>query len=580
MTGDLNVALYARVSSDQQVNHGTIESQIAALEEEIAKDGVTVSSEFRFIDNGYSGATLLRPALDRLRDVVAQGVLDRLYVLSPDRLARNLSYQIILIEELRREGVDLRFRDRKAGVTPEEKLLENMQGLIAEYERLAILERSRRGKLHSARKGSVAVLSSAPYGYRYVSRQEGGGLARYEIEFKEAHVIQRIFEAIGRDGITIRGSCRKLMADGIPSPRGRKYWDPSTIWGILRNPAYMGVAGYGKSRRGEFRPRLKPQKGSSVASRYARSTYDQPQESWLPIAVPPIVAKDLFEAAQERLAANRARARERMGTPSKNLLRGLVVCGCCGYAFYGVASKTYRYYRCTSPTVRRFVDEERLCTNRSVRAEDLEEGVWEDVRDLLTEPERITEEFKRRQEHTDGGALGELLKNQRKLRKRAQQGVARLIDAYAQGLLKKSEFESRIAPARAHAEALLKEEESLEAETSREEYLRVIVTSLETFANEVHDKAQVASFETRRKIVQALVERVEINPKEVRIVYRVGSSGGPRRSGPTPPELSSCGRRGSGALQTTPIGTGGRRLSPPSRRRRESVPWVTWRHPW
>ena len=551
MTRDLQVALYARVSSDQQATQGTIESQIAALEDQIAKDGVAVSSELRFIDNGYSGATLLRPALDRLRDVVAQGLLDRLYVLAPDRLARDLSYQIILTEEFRREGVDLRFRDRKAGETPEEQLLEKMQGIIAEYERHAILERSRRGKLHSARKGSVAVLSSAPYGYRYVSRQEAGGDARYEIDLAQAQVVRQLFEAVGRDGISIRASCRKLRGDGIPSPKGLKYWEPSTAWAILKNPAYMGVAAYGKSRRGEMRPRLKPQRGSSIGSRHARSMYDQPKESWIPIPVPAIVSKDLFEAVQEKLAQNRARARERRMKPSPHLLRGLLVCGCCGYSFCGVITKTHRYYRCTSSGTRRFSEAEHLCTSRSIRAEDLEELVWEGVRDLILDPDRIREEFEHRQEEAEGGALEDLLKEQRKARRKAERVVARLIDAYAQGLLKKGEFESRIAPARAHAEALSEEEARLERETLRDEFLRVIVNNLEAFARQVREKAAVASLETRRKIIQALVEEIEIRDDEVHVVYRVNPPKAPREPEPTPPELSNCGRRESGALQKT-----------------------------
>jgi site-specific DNA recombinase len=116
------------------------------------------------IDDGYSGATLVRPGLERLRDVVAAGGIARLYVHSPDRLARKYAYQVLLVDELQRAGVEVVFLNRELGQTPEDELLLQVQGLVAEYERAKILERRRRGKRHAAQAGSVSVLSAAPYG--------------------------------------------------------------------------------------------------------------------------------------------------------------------------------------------------------------------------------------------------------------------------------------------------------------------------------------------------------------------------------------------------------------------------------
>jgi site-specific DNA recombinase len=178
---ELRVALYARVSSEQQAEAGTIDSQIAALQERIAQDGYQLGEDLTFIDEGYSGATLIRPALEQLRDAIAIYGLERLYVYSPDRLARKYAYQVLLIDEFRRCGVDVVFLNRDVGQTPEDNLLLQMQGMIAEYERAKILERSRRGKRHAAKAGSVAVLSGAPYGYRYICKQDGGGQAHYSI---------------------------------------------------------------------------------------------------------------------------------------------------------------------------------------------------------------------------------------------------------------------------------------------------------------------------------------------------------------------------------------------------------------
>src|SRR5919199_2202103 len=144
----IQAASYARVSSEQQAEANTVASQVAALQARVAEDGLALPEERQFVDEGYSGATLIRPALERLRDLVAAGGVDRLYVHSPDRLARKYAYQVLLIDEFQRAGVEVRFLNRVPGETAEDALLLQVQGMVAEYERAKILERSRRGKRH------------------------------------------------------------------------------------------------------------------------------------------------------------------------------------------------------------------------------------------------------------------------------------------------------------------------------------------------------------------------------------------------------------------------------------------------
>jgi len=396
-------AIYARVSSEQQAEAATIDSQVTALLERIVTDGLTLESERRFLDEGYSGATLIRPALERLRDVAAAGAIDRLYVHSPDRLARKYAYQVLLLDELQRCGVEVIFLNHPLGKTPEEDLLLQVQGMVAEYERAKILERSRRGKLHAARQGSVNVLSGAPYGYRYVSCREGDGEARYEIVLEEARLIRQIFEWVGRDGLSIGEVCRRLKKQGIPSPRGKSYWDRTTVWGHLKNSAYRGNAIFGKTRIGPKRPCLRAQRGRLEQPRRSHSIYDMPEDQGIRIPVPAIVSEDLFAAVAERLAENRKRNRQsRRG--ARYLLQGLLVCGRCGYAFYGkpVSIKAakgkrrdYAYYRCVGTDAYRFGGE-RICHNKQVRTDLLDEAVWTDVCSLLQNPGRIEREYQRR----------------------------------------------------------------------------------------------------------------------------------------------------------------------------------------
>jgi site-specific DNA recombinase len=295
----LRVALYARVS-DPNAPEGTIASQIAALEARVVQDGTRLEPDHRFVDDGYTGATLIRPALERLRDAVAAGTVDRLYVHCPDRLARHYAYQMLLIDEFRRAGVEVIFLNRAIGTSPEDDLLLQVQGMVAEYERAKILERSRRGKRHAARQGVVSVLSGAPYGYRYIDRHAGGGTARYEIQDAEAAVIRQIFHWVGQDRVSLAEVCRRLRQAGHRTRTGKATWDRTTVWGILRNPAYIGTAAFGKTRIGPALARLRPVRGGAEQPRRAYTVYEVPAEDWIHLPVPALIEPDLFEAVRCR----------------------------------------------------------------------------------------------------------------------------------------------------------------------------------------------------------------------------------------------------------------------------------------
>jgi len=303
-------ALYARVSSEQQAQAGTVDSQVAAIAQRAAQDGLTIELESRFIDEGHSSATLVRPALERLRDQAAAGSIDRLYVLCPDRLARSYAYQMLLVDELRRCGVELAFVNRDLGKTPEDHLLLQVQGMVAEYERAKIIERSRRGKLHAARHGSVNVLGGAPYGYRYVGVAQGIGRAQYNLHLQEASVVRQIFQWVALERASIGQVCKRLKTQGILSPRGKDYWDRSTVWGILKNPAYKGAAAFGKTRMGPMRQRLRGGRNRPEQPRNGQSCYDLPAQEWISIPVPAIVDEQLFDVVAQQLQENRKRSRE------------------------------------------------------------------------------------------------------------------------------------------------------------------------------------------------------------------------------------------------------------------------------
>src|SRR3954462_11785050 len=261
-TPNLRVAIYARVSSERQAEEGTIASQLEALDRRLHDDGEACDPELRFVDDGVSGTLLFRPALERLRDQAAAGSFDRLYVQDPDRFSRKYAYQVLILEELARCGVEVVFLCNPHRDDPAENLLVQVQGMIAEYERAKIMERSRRGKHHAARRGSVSVLSAAPYGYRYIRKRDGDGEARFQVVAEEARVVRKIFDWVGQERCSIGEVCRRLRREGVPTRTGKPAWDRSVVWATLKNPAYKGTAGFGKPPAGPLKPqRLRPQRG-------------------------------------------------------------------------------------------------------------------------------------------------------------------------------------------------------------------------------------------------------------------------------------------------------------------------------
>src|SRR5450631_4832542 len=196
-------AIYARVSSERQRQAETIQSQLAALRDLAGRRELLVSDDLVFEDDGFSGATLIRPALERLRDRAAEGAFEVLLCQAPDRLARRYAYQVLLLEELARAGVEVIFaKEPERSGSPEDELLRQFQGMIAEYERAQIAERTRRGKAHRARAGSQAVMSGAPYGYQYIKKADHCD-AYWEIDEVQAQVVRDVFDRYVEQGASI-----------------------------------------------------------------------------------------------------------------------------------------------------------------------------------------------------------------------------------------------------------------------------------------------------------------------------------------------------------------------------------------
>ena len=547
-----SIALYARVSSEQQAQQATVGSQIEALKRRATADGHVVLPNDIYVDDGFSGATLVRPALERLRDRAAERGLDVLYVHSPDRLARRYAYQVLLLEELSNWGVQVIFELGPSGQSAEDELLVQVQGMIAEYERAKIMERCRRGKLHRARQGMVNPLSGAPYGYLYVRKSETAA-ASYQVLLHEAKVVRRIFDSLVQDQKPIAAIVRELNADGIPTRRGAPRWDRTTVWAILRNPAYMGKAAYGKTECAERGRLLRPIRGKDPTPRRPRSTYhDKAPEDWIFVDVPPIVSTETFTAAGEQLERNK-RLSTRNARGKRYLLQGLTVCGVCGYAFYGKPisltqarrkPQRYAYYRCVGSDGYRFAGG-RICHNAQVRVDQLDGHVWDSVQQLLQEPTRLMEEWSRRS--VDDGAHKEF-REQRdqaaRVLKSQEASLQRLVDAYEAGALPLSDLTERSARARIRIQAAQKDVAEAEARLADTIQMRLVIGRLEAFGDRVREGLDRLDWFQRRHLIRTLVARVEIHPDGATIVYRVPST---QTAGQSGADISTDGTPNAGS---------------------------------
>ncbi len=516
-------AIYARVSSARQKEQQTIQSQTAALLAHAAKLGLDVPAEWVFEDEGCSGATLVRPALERLRDLVCQVPVEVVLCHAPDRLARKYAYQALLVEEFARAGTEVCFVNGPTGDRPEDALLVQFQGMIAEYEKAQIIERTRRGKAHRAKQGSVNVLSGAPYGYRYV-RKTDHTQARYEPLEPEATIVRELFRRYVADGASIAELARWLSDRQVPTRTGKARWDRSTIWGMLRNPAYAGRAAFSKTRRTDQPARLtRPARlqGHSVSANPLVA--HRPREDWVEIAVPAIVSEETFQLAARRLADNQRFAARNTKVPS--LLQGLAACQACGYAYYRTSTRTSArklyYYRCLGSDDYRYPGG-RVCTNLPVRADYLDQVVWEHVTRLLADPTLVRGELDRRLDELRAANPATATKARlEREQARTATAVSRLVEAYQEQLLSLDELRGRMPALRAKQHTLAAQLDALQAQLADQQTTLKLAEDLEGFLGRLRDTATTASVPERQRVLRLLVKEVLIGPERVVVRHRI-----------------------------------------------------------
>jgi site-specific DNA recombinase len=530
-------AIYARVSSEQQREERTVASQTAALIEFAKARSLEVPSEWVFEDEGFSGATLERPGLEHVRDLAAEGQIQAVLVYSPDRLSRKYAYQILLIEELAKNGVETLFVNAPQGTSAEDQLLVQFQGMIAEYERAQILERSRRGKRHRAQSGEISVLSGAPYGYRYI-RKTDEAPASYQVIDEEAQIVRRVYEMYTVAGLSIGEIARRLNAQDIPTRRKSSRWERSVVWGMLRNPAYRGTASFGKTRvAGRVRVTRALRRRADFVSSDCGG-HERPHDEWIEIPVPALVSEESFGRAQELRHKNKIHSRRRTITPS--IVQGLVSCQKCGYAFSRTSTRTsarkIHYYKCIGSDGWRKLGGPVCDNGRFVRQDLLDQIVWAEVVRLLEDPTLIQQELDRRllaarssdpTKKREQSAQKELI--------RITNNIERILTAYQEGLLSLEQLRERMPLLRQREQALRAELQAIADQANdRANFLR-LAENLSAFLARLRSAADTLDVIERQRIVRLLVKEILIGDDSIVIRHSIpiGNPGPPNGSLPT-----------------------------------------------
>ena len=529
----MRAAIYARVSSERQEKERTIGSQLDALRAYAAQNGMDIVEEFS--DEGYSGARLDRPALDRMRDLAERRGFEVLLTYCTDRLARKFVLQALILDELERFGVKTIFLEAGAVDDPLSKLTHQITGAVAEFERAKITERYRRGKLYRARCGEI-VSPDVPFGYVKVPRRDGVP-AHAEIREPEAVIVRRIFDSYVKESLTVRQIAKQLTLDRIPTPRNAGQWSWSAVDRILREEAYIGTYYYNRKQ-------CVPVEGDYGKKRQRFKCTLRPKEEWIPISVPPIIDLATFHTAAGRARENEAFSPRNL-QEGGYLLRKLVRCGRCGCSCSALTSKqTYNeqvrrshYYSCLR-TTSGFLKQER-CSQRRIRADVLDELVWEEVSTRLQDPALVMEAYQDYKTHRrvsrqqdEANQKDDRLKEQIKL---ANRELSRLLDAYQYGAIDLPELQKRRQLVNSRLEVLNREQELLTKMAVEKQKQSDIQESLTEFASLVSSSLKRISFENKQKLLRVVLDKIVVNDWRVDVHYNIPL---PKRT-PTPEQKLS-----------------------------------------
>ena len=515
----MRAAVYARVSTTRQAQAQTIEQQLDRLRTAVAGRGWALDEQHVYRDDGYSGAGLGRPGLDRLRDHAALADLDVVLVTAPDRLARNYVHQVLLIEELAGHGCRVEFLDRPMSQDPHDQLLLQIRGAVAEYERTLIAERMRRGRQARLRAGTLLPWTRPPFGYR-LDAERPRDAAAVRVEPGEAVLVAQLFDWYLEPQATVCRLARRLTDLGVATPMGKPCWNVASVRGILRNPAYTGRALTNRTQVAPARARKSAMRPAGPGVSHA----PRPVEDWIEVPVPQIVSQEAFAQVQAKLDTNQQGAAR--NTRHEYLLRALVSCGSCRLSCTARQSAAgYCYYLCHGRTDPLRAAQGQRCTARYIPAGQLDELVWADLCALLTDPAQVTHALQRAR----GGAWlpQELQARQTAIRQalgQLERQQQRLLDAYLAQVIGIGELQHKRQELDRRHDALLAQQRQLQAAAGQRLELQAVADGIERFCQAVRAGLATATFAQRRQLAELLIDRVIVTSGDVEIRYVLPTS--------------------------------------------------------
>jgi site-specific DNA recombinase len=402
--GEARAILYARVSTDEQARTGySLAQQLEALSEYASREGYEVLEEVS--DPGQSGASLERPGMDRVRDLVAAGGVSVVLAQDRDRFAREPAYHYLLKREFEEYGTKIRAMNDRGDDSPEGDLTDGILDQIAKFERAKIAERTRRGKLKRAREGKIIASRSPDYGFRFTEDRTG-----YVVVPEQMAVVRRIFEMVGAEGKKLHAAKKVLDREGVPTPGRARYWNSRFIRSLILDDVYRPHT-YAEVRElvaPEVAALLDPEKRYgiwyyNVTCRTRKQVAEvgpdgtrvytkpstvrvRPRSEWIAVPVPDSgIPRDVVDAARDAIAGNVRPASRKYRVWQVG--DGITRCGGCDRVMLNnsLKAKSVHYYRC--PTRRE--NGRDACGVTGRRADVIEAEVWESVRAILADPERL-----------------------------------------------------------------------------------------------------------------------------------------------------------------------------------------------
>lgn len=357
----MNAAIYARVSTAAQAEHGySLETQIEACKQKAIALGATSIKEY--VDDGYSGAYLERPALDDLRDALAAKLHDYVIIYDTDRLARDTMLLLLITEEIEKTAT-LVYVNSEYTKTPEGQLFYEIRGSFAKYERIKIQDRFARGRRGKLRRG-LPIMDSHVYGYDFID-------GKYAVNEREAAVVRMIFDYYINHSGGQKKVIETLHAKGIPSPLGTAKWSSSVVCNILRRQQYTGEY-YALQ---VYRKKVGVKKIEEIK---------RDSSEWIPMTCPAIISKETFQKAEEK--RNRNKIQKVRETKYHALLQGIAYCGVCGrkmlFQHHCDKGKEYYFYKCNSQL-------DTPCGNRTMQASIIDAVVWQELKKLCKSEKSI-----------------------------------------------------------------------------------------------------------------------------------------------------------------------------------------------